>query len=264
MCIIVFMKPNMQSNIKKYLAQLEEEKGIQILLACETGSRAWGFPSPDSDYDVRIIYKHPKDWYLGLSEPKDTIELMLDNNEVDISGWDLRKSLRLLQKSNAPLLERIQSPIIYQADSAFLEGINELAPSCYSRIATIHHYLGMGKKAFDEVASHTEYKLKRLFYALRATMACLWILEREEIPPIEFGKMLETLHMPPGCRERVKELIAIKATVGEGYLHHGEKDLTAFMAESLARAERDGKVLPGASGSMDALNAFFLRTLNQP
>jgi predicted nucleotidyltransferase len=117
----------MEVKIKKYLSDLENDKGIKILLACETGSRAWGFPSPDSDFDVRIIYKHDKDWYLSLTEEKDTIEYFLLNNEIDISGWDLRKSLRLLWKSNPPLLERIQSPIIYKVDKEFLIGINIIA-----------------------------------------------------------------------------------------------------------------------------------------
>ncbi len=181
----------MEEKIKSYLSDLEKERGIEILLACETGSRAWGFPSPDSDFDVRIIYKHHKDWYLSLTEERDTIEYFLDNNEIDISGWDLRKSLRLLAKSNAPLLERIQSPIIYKADKEFLVGINSVAQKAYSRIATIHHYLSMAKKALDDVAGTEEYKLKRFFYALRASVACLWILDREEIPPIEFAKMLD-------------------------------------------------------------------------
>lgn len=164
----------MEEKIKKYLNQLEEEKKIKILLACETGSRAWGFPSPDSDYDVRIIYVHDVDWYLSLKEKKDTIEWMLENNDLDITGWDLRKVLRLLWKSNPPLLERIQSPIIYRVDEKFLKDINTLATSYYSKIATMHHYLSMAKKTFEEL-NPQEYKLKKLFYALRNSTACKWI-----------------------------------------------------------------------------------------
>ena len=106
-------KTKHMQKIKKYLTVLEKEKGIQILLACETGSRAWGFPSPDSDFDVRIIYKHPTDWYLSLTEEKDTLECFYENRDIDISGWDVRKCLRLLWKSNASMLERIQSPMVY-------------------------------------------------------------------------------------------------------------------------------------------------------
>lgn len=251
----------MEEKIKKYLSDLEEEKGIEILLACETGSRAWGFPSPDSDFDVRIIYKHDKDWYLSLTEEKDTIEYFLENNEIDISGWDLKKSLRLLAKSNPPLLERIQSPIIYKVDKEFLTGINSVAQKTYSRIATIHHYLSMAKKAFEEVTNTEEYKLKKFFYALRASVACLWILEKKEIPPIEFGKMLNGLDLPANLKTRIGELIEIKSTISETYRHKGEIVLTEFMKTCIERAENESKSLPASKGKMTDLNDFFLKTL---
>ena len=161
----------MEDKIKSYLSALEQEKDISILLACETGSRAWGFPSPDSDYDVRLIYKHQTEWYLSITEAKDTIELMLDNNEVDISGWDLRKSLRLLWKSNPPLLERIQSPIIYRQNPNFISGIRELSRNTYSKIATMHHYLSIAIKSYEQITAEPEYKLKSFFYGLRTATA---------------------------------------------------------------------------------------------
>lgn len=251
----------MEEKIKKYLSDLEKDKGIEILLACETGSRAWGFPSPDSDFDVRVIYKHDKNWYLGLTEEKDTIEYFLENNEIDISGWDLRKSLRLLAKSNPPLLERIQSPIIYKVDKEFLTGIYSVALKTYSRIATIHHYLSMAKKAFEEVLNSEEYKLKKFFYALRASVACLWILEKEEIPPIEFGKMLNGLDLPENLKIRIGELIAIKSTISETYLHKGEKELIEFMRTCIERADNESQILPSSKGQMSDLNDFFLKIL---
>ncbi len=252
----------MEEKIKKYLSDLEKEKGIEILLACETGSRAWGFPSPDSDFDVRVIYKHDKDWYLSLSEEKDTIEYFLENNEIDISGWDLRKSLRLLWKSNPPLLERIQSPIIYKCDKEFLTEINSVAQKSYSRIATIHHYLSMAKKAFEEVVNSEEYKLKKFFYALRASVACLWILEKEEMPPIEFGKMLNGLKLSEDLKIRIYELIKIKSTISETYLHHGEKELFEFMKSCIERAEIESQRLPASKGQISELNDFFKKTLD--
>lgn len=251
----------MEEKIKKYLSELEKEKGIEILLACETGSRAWGFPSPDSDYDVRVIYKHHKDWYLSLTEEKDTIEYFLENNEIDISGWDLRKSLRLLAKSNPPLLERIQSPIIYKVDIAFLTGIQTAAQKNYSRIATIHHYLSMAKKAFEEITNTEEYKLKKFFYALRASVACLWILEKEEIPPIEFGKMLNGLDLPVNLKTRIEELIVIKSTISETYKHKGEIVLLEFMKACIQRAENESQSLSASKGKMTELNDFFLKML---
>jgi len=252
----------MEEKIKKYLSELERVNGIEILLACETGSRAWGFPSPDSDFDVRVIYKHNKDWYLSLTEEKDTIEYFLENNEIDISAWDLRKSLRLLWKSNPPLLERIQSPIIYKVDKGFLTGINTVAEKTYSRIATIHHYLSMAKKAFDEVAKTEEYKLKRFFYALRASVACFWILEKVEMPPIEFGKMLNGLDLPAHLTKRIDELIKIKSTISETYLHKGENELIEFMKTCIDRAESESQSLPVSKGQISDLNEFFIKTLS--
>src|SRR6187549_3465126 len=103
--------------INSILKQIETKNQIKILYACETGSRAWGFPSPDSDYDIRFIYMHERDWYLSLSQRKDSIEFM--EGDLDITGWDLRKCLILLKKSNAPLIERLQSPVEYYSVAGF-------------------------------------------------------------------------------------------------------------------------------------------------
>ena len=253
----------MTEKIIQYLDEIEKEKEIKILLACETGSRAWGFPSPDSDFDIRIIYIHKKDWYLSLSEKKDSIELMLENNDIDVTGWDLRKSLRLLQKSNAPLLERIQSPILYKSDNDFLVEINELANSQYSRIATIHHYLSMAKKFTEELKEKKDYKLKKFFYALRSATACKWILEREEIPPIEFHKMITELNIENNLSNRIAELIELKATISESYLHKGEHELLTFIENCISDADERRNSLPSSKGDVTELNSFFLKMLSR-
>lgn len=252
----------MIEKIQSYLNQLEKDHKIEILLACETGSRAWGFPSPDSDYDVRIIYKHNKDWYLALIDEKDSLVEFYENNEIDISGWDFRKCLRLLLKSNPALLERIQSPIIYFAKPDFIKNINGISKEFYSRISTIHHYLGMAKKALSEINESEEYKLKKFFYALRSSIACLWILEREENPPIEFGIMLNELKIDSNIKNRIKELISLKSTISESYLHQGEKDIFAFIHQNLKRAESEAKELPSAKGKIKDLNTFFINNLD--
>lgn len=253
----------MNEKIIQYLDIIEKEKDVKILLACETGSRAWGFPSPDSDFDIRIIYVHKKDWYLSLSEKRDSIDLMFENNEIDITGWDLRKSLRLLQKSNAPLLERIQSPILYKHNSSFLEVMNELANSQYSRIATIHHYLSMAKKFLEELKEKEDYKLKKFFYALRSATACKWILEKEEMPPIQFQKMIDGLSIENSLTKRINELISLKATISESYLHNGETELITFIETCINSADEKRKSLPSSKGNTDELNSFFLKMLSQ-
>jgi len=253
----------MKEKINRYLDDIEKEKDIKILLACETGSRAWGFPSPDSDYDIRIIYMHRKDWYLSLSEKKDTINLMLENNDLDITGWDLRKSLRLLQKSNPPLLERIQSPIVYRKDDAFVDELTSLAQQHYSRIATIHHYLSMAKKFYDELKANQTYKLKKFFYALRSATACKWIMEKDEIPPIEFSKMLDGLDIPADLVKRINELIELKSGISETYLHQGEKELFDFIETQIRQAEEQKAGLAPGKGNLEQLNRFFIKTLNR-
>lgn len=253
----------MKQKILHYLQQLESEKQIKILLACETGSRAWGFPSPDSDFDVRMIYVHELDWYLTLKEKTDSIERMYENNDIDITGWDLRKALRLLRKSNAALLERIQSPILYQFDAEFMKGIQEIAQANYSRIATVHHYLSMAKKTLEEIEGKETYKLKKFFYALRASTACKWIIERTEMPRIEFPKMLAGLELPDELLHRIQALIDLKSGVGEAYLHEGEEALLQFMRTCIDTADRQAKSLPPAQGNMDELNSFFRKMINR-
>jgi predicted nucleotidyltransferase len=251
----------MENRIAHFLNEIENQQNIKILLACETGSRAWGFPSPDSDYDVRIIYCHTKDWYLNLTEPKDSIDLMFDDNMIDITGWELRKTLRLLLKSNASVLERIQSPIIYQQNEQFVKEIKGLSPQYYSRIATLHHYLGLAKKCFTDIDKQPEFKLKKFFYALRAAVNCIWILDREDVPPIVFQEALAGISMDITLVERIKELVEMKAAQSEAYFHSDEAELVRFIKKAIKRAQRESTALPASKGSIETMNEFFIKTL---
>lgn len=251
----------MNTKIVNYLKQIEKDKNVEILLACETGSRAWGFPSPDSDFDIRFIYKHKIDWYLNLNEQKDTIEMMFENNEIDLSGWDIKKTLQLLWKSNAPLLERIQSPIVYFANAIFLTEINILARNTYSKIATMHHYLSMSKKIFSEIVDKEDVKLKKLFYALRTAVACKWIMEKDGIPPIVFQTMLEELEIEYAIKNRIYQLIELKETKDESYFHQKEKGINMFIESIIAQAEKVAPKLPSSQGKIEDLNQFFKNTL---
>lgn len=253
----------MKEKIKNYLKEIENNYNIKILYACETGSRAWGFPSPDSDYDIRMIYIHPKDWYLSLWEEKDTIEMMLNDNEIDITGWDLRKSLRLLLKSNPPLLERIQSPIIYRCDEPFLSEIILIAKTFYSKIATIHHYLNMAKKCLYEIDNIETYKLKKFFYALRSAIACKWILDRDELPPICFLEMLEKLNISQTLKTRIAELIELKSNENESYMHCGENELIFLIKEIIMVSEDNAQSLPTGKGDFKELNDFFRNAIQE-
>ena len=103
----------MRETILEKLDEIEKRENIKILHCIESGSRAWGFASPDSDYDVRFIYVRPKEFYLRLDKTRDVIEWQLDDT-LDINGWDLQKPLRLLHSSTPTLFEWNNSPIVYK------------------------------------------------------------------------------------------------------------------------------------------------------
>jgi predicted nucleotidyltransferase len=191
-----------------------------------------------------------------------TIEKMFENNEFDLSGWDLKKSLNLMWKSNPPLLERIQSPIIYISDDNFLTDIIGLAKSTYSKIATMHHYLSMSKKMYSEVKDNSTVKLKKLFYALRTSIACKWIIEREEIPPIVFQKMLKELDIDENVRHRIYELIDLKAIKNEDYFHTEEIAINNLIENCILYAENVANSLPASKGKIEDLNSFFIKNLH--
>jgi len=232
------------------LEQVEKEKGVEILFACESGSRAWGFASPDSDYDIRFIYKHDLDYYLSLWEQADVIEFMTED-DLDGSGWDLRKTVKLLAKSNAPLLEWLHSPVVYYRNEAFMEQLLPLAEACFSPVACLHHYLGTTKN-FMDVCSAEEVKLKSYFYALRTALAGKWIIEKNSFPPVAFAELLPIA--PLEVQEKVAELLDIKAQQDESYLHPKEVLITDFLMETVKfNQENAGGLSSGKkmSGELD-------------
>jgi predicted nucleotidyltransferase len=168
----------MKETILQNLAELERSENIKILYACESGSRAWGFASPDSDFDVRFIYTRDVDHYLSIGEMPDVIGLPV-NEVLDIGGWDIKKALKLFLKSNSPLYEWLQSPVVYRQDSAFADEMRNLMPAYFSLRSGGNHYLSMANNTLRDDLKGEQVKLKRYFYALRPALACLWIVEKQ-------------------------------------------------------------------------------------
>lgn len=247
----------METKIKDKLKELEQKHQVKVLYACETGSRAWGFPSPDSDYDVRMIYMHDIDWYLSLSDKKDTIEFMSDDGELDVTGWDIKKCLKLMWKSNGALLERVQSPVVYREEKDISSLLKDYSEMCFAPIATMHHYLGMAKNSFEEVDGKDEIKLKKLFYALRATLACKWILEKGSVPPIVFMTMVNELSFDQNLKDKIVNLIGLKSGKTERYIHPAEKDLNAFITNELMKASAAFEGLSGRKQREVDLDSLF-------
>lgn len=235
----------MKTKIIEKLHEVEKEKNIEILLAIESGSRSWGFPSPDSDYDIRFIYKHTTDWYLSPWDKKDTIEFMTEE-DLDGSGWDLRKVFHLLHKSNVPLLEHLYSHIFYSKNNAFLEAILPLAEQAFSPISVAFHYLSISKKYYA-LCLESEVKLKDLFYCVRTMLACKWVIEKGSFPPVIFHEMLSL--MPNEIVILINNLLKIKSENGEKYFHANDDLLINYIKTELELISLKAKSLP--DGKMD-------------
>lgn len=181
--------PIMRINIEKRIARIEKEENVEVILAIESGSRAWGFESLDSDYDVRFIYRHDLKWYLNVLPQRDVIELPIDAID-DYSGWDIRKALFLLNKSNPVLFEWLRSPIVYKKDKERFDKVLKATELYFSPLSSIYHYLHMAKGNYREYLQSDIVKSKKYFYVLRPLLACMWIEEKNESPPMEFEKLL--------------------------------------------------------------------------
>ena len=180
----------MKDQIQNALKKIEAENNCRFLFAVESGSRAWGFASPDSDYDIRAVYVKPLDWYLGLEERKaDTLNAMLPG-DLDIAAWDLRKALRHLFKSNASFMEWLGSPIVY-FDDGLIARLNALKDACTNPVHVAFHYASMFSHAMTNLAPDGTISVKKLCYALRASLCVRWTMEHETMPPTSFGAVRE-------------------------------------------------------------------------
>lgn len=179
----------MRKHIIEQLEKLEKERDITILYAVESGSRAWGFASENSDWDVRFVYIHNIDWYLQINPGKDNIQQMLPN-DLDLSGWDLRKALGLFAKSNPPLMEWLDSPIVYINKETVMKEWRKLIETYFNPKRVMYHYLSMAKNNYKTYLERDEVRIKKYFYALRPLFACRWVEKHGTMPPILFENMM--------------------------------------------------------------------------
>ena len=170
----------MREEILKELHLIEQERKIKILYAVESGSRAWGFASSNSDWDVRFIYVHEYDWYLSIEEKKDDIEIILPN-DIDLAGWELRKALLLFRKSNPPLLEWLRSPIIYKEEYSTTKLLKEASKIYFNPKSCLYHYLHMANGNYEAYFKENIVRIKKYFYVLRPILACCWIEKNMEM-----------------------------------------------------------------------------------
>jgi len=210
------MDPAMHDAVLDALAGIKRQHNVRILFAIESGSRAWGFPSPDSDYDARFIYAHEPDWYLSLIPGRDVIELPIDDL-LDINGWDIRKALNLLLKPNPVMLEWLSSPIRYLWDDDVCARMMALAERTTHGVACAHHYLSLGERQWRRnVGEEQQVNYKKYLYALRPALALRWVrMARPGPPPMNLHAMISQLELNEDVLRDIAWLLALKAQTRE-------------------------------------------------
>ncbi len=248
--------------VRDALCRIEVAHDVRVLYAVESGSRAWGFASTDSDYDVRFIYAHRPEWYLSVQPRRDVIEQPLDH-ELDVSGWDVTKALGLFGKSNPPLFEWLRSPIIYLETGALAERLRDHAERFASPNACIHHYLHMAANNYREYLRSDKVWLKKYFYVLRPVLACSWIEAHDTLPPVEFELLVED-RLPNRLRPAVDDLLQRKRAGDELTVGPRIPEVSDFLDAELERlgnvARERGR---GESPDLDELDAVLRSTLRQ-
>ncbi|WP_152397487.1 nucleotidyltransferase domain-containing protein [Paenibacillus guangzhouensis] len=255
---------DMNTRILQELRNIEQEENVRILYACESGSRAWGFPSQDSDYDVRFIYLRPVDWYLSIFDKRDVIERPI-NDLLDINGWDLRKALNLFRKSNPPLLEWLQSPIQYMEQYTVTEQIRRISPLSFSPKSCMYHYLNMAKGNYRDYLQGDQVKIKKYFYVLRPILACAWIERYDDMPPIAFDTLVERLLPGDGELYQFIQQLLIRKKAGEELDYEPRIHLlNTFIEEHISHFEQKAAALKAAEGTLDdQLDALFRAALTE-
>lgn len=225
----------MRAAVLENLAELEQRHQVKVLFACESGSRGWGFASPDSDYDVRFVYVHPLSWYLAVEPGGDVIEQPI-SGELDINGWDLRKTLQLLRESNPTLLEWLRSPIVYQQARPWADRLRVLAEEGFCPVRGYHHYVSMARKNLREHLYGEVVRYKKYLYVLRPLLAARWIREGRGVPSMRFAELAAQTLTDQALIDEVNALLEVKMRAGESATSPRWVGLHEFIERELAVA----------------------------
>lgn len=240
------------------LSEVARVHDVRTLLAVESGSRAWGFPSRDSDYDVRFIYVHRPEWYLAvdIERRRDVIELPI-TAELDITGWDLRKALALMARSNPPLLEWIGSPVVYAESLDLRVRLQALLPAVISPASLVHHYLSMARGNHREYLKGETVRAKKYLYVLRPLLAIRWIEAGRGPAPTVFRRLLETIADRPDLLEAIHALVQRKRAGDELDGEPADPVIASFIEAELARLEGHRPSAAPHRPDMSPINALF-------
>lgn len=249
-----------RSEILKRLQQAEGEHSVRVLYACESGSRAWNFASPDSDYDVRFIYVRSMDWYLSfdVERRRDVIEYPIVD-AIDCGGWDIRKALYLFSRTNGAFLEWLRSPIRYIDRGSFAQDLRELAPTAMDARALCYHYSHMARGNARGYLFNDKVRLKKYFYVLRPLFAIRYIEQDRGIPPVPFEDLVEAV-APNYLHEAIARLLLLKRSAGELSFGDPIPELGDFIEREL---QRHGDRFSGQGRPDVNESALIRRRLNE-
>lgn len=237
------------------LDEIEQKEHVKILHAVESGSRSWGFASPDSDYDVRFIYVRPKEYYLRLDKTKDFLDWELDET-LDMNGWDLSKAMQHFHKSNATLFEWSNSPVVYRTTEEW-ERLKEKMLPYFSCKAAMYHYYGTANNNYHEYLMEDMVKYKKYFYVLRPILACKWIAERKCPPPVLFSELVDSV-LEPERRDTVEKLVEVKKQMVESEKGRRIDVLNQYIEEKLMLYKELVTKMPGAQcRDWEGMNQLF-------
>lgn len=252
---------NIEKEISDKLTEIEETKKVRVLYAVESGSRAWGVESPDSDYDVRFIYVRRKEDYLRLEPKKDVIEWQLDE-VLDINGWDLKKTLIQFHRGNATLFEWANSPIVYRITQEWKE-IYENSKRYFSKKAAIYHYYGTANSTYKQYLQEDTVKYKKYIYALRPLLACRFIESNHAVPPVRFEDLLRQ-DLPKELLDEIAQMLAIKAQSGEKKQNPQMPVIRQFIEENIAKYGQLSKnIVDDRMLDWEILDKVFLTVLDK-
>lgn len=243
------------------LKRAEQEHDVRILYAIESGSRAWGFHSPDSDYDVRFVYIRAQDWYLSIDveERRDVIEYPIVD-EIDINGWDLRKALRLQAKSNPAIAEWLHSPIVYREQGAYAAQARQLLSQHYNQARGFYHYRSTASSNFQQFLQHEQVKLKKYLYVLRPLLAVRWIEQYGGVAPIEFERLRQVLDHAE-VQQAIDALLIQKRQHGEAKAQPAVPVLQQWIKAELQRLARTVPTQGMEPVALAKLNQLFAQLI---
>jgi predicted nucleotidyltransferase len=200
----------MKRLILQRLKDIESRYDVKILLAVESGSRAWGFASKDSDYDVRFVYVHRKEWYLTLVEGRDVIEELDSDGVMDFAGWDLKKALLLMGKGNCAFAEWLNSPIIYYKDEEFFKSVSRLKEDYFRKVSAVNHYYHMAMNHDKRYLEKRGCEMKKFMYHLRGLLAAKYAALYGTYPPVLFGDLVDKLVCNISIKAEIADLVRLK------------------------------------------------------